>query len=375
MRISSSSVMLASSQISVQTSTKYEHVRKWDKNSSFESQSLEINGKLEESSEKKIDIIKRAAPVLYPFDKEVTTTPVSEKRELLKKKMHEFVGGIKVQIMKDIIEAMTGKKIDLLDPGKITDSQDKEASSDSSSTEEIATESSKSSSPSIPDWGLDYYYKETNYTKEGIAFSGSGTVTTDSGEKIAFNMSLEMSREKYDELSVSIKDGAALVDPLMINLDGSGAGFFDSKFEFDLNNDGTMETISTPSSGTGFLAYDKNGNGIIDDGSELFGPSSGNGFQELAELDEDGNGWIDENDLAFTKLKFWQKDGEGNDLVSSLLEAGIGALYTKQASTQYDITSKSGAMDGAVAAQLKETGIFLKENGGGGFIQEVDLVA
>jgi hypothetical protein len=166
-----------------------------------------------------------------------------------------------------------------------------------------------------------------------VAFSGSGTVTTDTGEKIAFNMSLEMSREKYDELSVSIKDGAAKIDPLMINLDGNGAGFLDSKFEFDLNNDGTMETISAPSNGTGFLAYDKNGNGIIDDGSELFGPSSGNGFGELTSLDEDGNGWIDENDSVFTKLKFWQKDGNANDIVSSLLDAGIGALYTKQAST------------------------------------------
>mgnify|MGYP000465316364 CR=1 FL=1 len=51
--------------------------------------------------------------------------------------------------------------------------------------------------------------------------------------------------------------------------------------------------------GSGYLALNKNGDGVINDGSELFGTASGDGFYDLSMYDEDGNGWIDENDHAY----------------------------------------------------------------------------
>lgn len=54
---------------------------------------------------------------------------------------------------------------------------------------------------------------------------------------------------------------------------------------------------------------------LVNNGSELFGPTNGNGFQELAEYDKDGNGWIDENDEIFGSLKIWAEDFRGDKQV------------------------------------------------------------
>ncbi|NLE01741.1 MAG: hypothetical protein GX640_17895, partial [Fibrobacter sp.] len=223
--------------------------------------------------------------------------------------------------------------------------------------------------PQLKGWGIQYDYTETHYKKEGFQFNASGIITTDKGQQIQFNTTLEMSRESYERINISLKAGDALIDPLVINFSGTGAAFSGIKFDFDLNADGKTEKISALAPGSAFLAYDRNGNGIIDDGSELFGPSSGNGFSELADLDEDKNGWIDENDSAFSKLKLWEKNSDGSDTLSSLLERNVGALYTGRIDTVYNLNGKD-----SVAGVIKETGLWLKESGGTGFMQEVDIV-
>ena len=89
--------------------------------------------------------------------------------------------------------------------------------------------------------------------------------------------------------------------------------------------------------GAGLLDLDKNADGKSNDGKELFGPTSGNGFAELAALDSDGNGWIDENDPAFQQLKVWTKDASGEDHLSSLAQAKVGALFLGNASTPFSM--------------------------------------
>ena len=61
----------------------------------------------------------------------------------------------------------------------------------------------------------------------------------------------------------------------------------DQTFYFDLDADGKEEEISVLN-GSGYLALDKNGDGTINDGSELFGTRNGDGFADLAQYDEDG---------------------------------------------------------------------------------------
>ncbi|WP_051226713.1 hypothetical protein [Butyrivibrio sp. MC2013] len=160
-----------------------------------------------------------------------------------------------------------------------------------------------------------------------------------------------------------------LFDPLIINTTAQTSGLSDKKFKFDLDADGKQDEISMTKAGSGFLALDKNDDGKINDGTELFGVKSGDGFRDLAEYDTDGNGWIDENDEVFEKLKVWSKTDDGKDEMKSLKESGVGAIFLGAENTEFTLEGEDGVLDGKV----RKTGIFLKEDGTAGTIQHVDL--
>jgi hypothetical protein len=160
------------------------------------------------------------------------------------------------------------------------------------------------------------------------------------------------------------------VDPLVINFDGAAAQLSDTKFSFALDNDGTLDQLSFLKPGSGFLAFDQNQDGIINNGSELFGPSIGNGFKELSQYDQDQNGWIDENDSIYEKLRIWTKDQDGKDTLFALGQKGIGAIYLGNINTEFSLKNASNQALG----ELRSTGIFLREDGTAGTVQQVDLV-
>ena len=212
-----------------------------------------------------------------------------------------------------------------------------------------------------------YYHEEA----EDTAFCTSGTVRTADGREISFGMELGMSRRFREETKIeNIAEIVDLTDPLVINLDGNIAGLSDQKFMFDIDADGEEESISYLQGGSGYLALDKNGDGVINDGSELFGTKSGDGFADLAEYDADGNGWIDENDPIFDKLLIWAKDENGNDELYTLKEAGVGAICLQRAATDFSLNSQK---DNTQNGQIRSTGIFLYENGNTGTMQQLDL--
>ncbi len=214
---------------------------------------------------------------------------------------------------------------------------------------------------------VQHFYEE----KESTSFYSSGTVVTKDGRRIEFDLEALMSRSFKEHTEVQIDYGAAqLMDPLVISLDGGKAEVSDQKFLFDIDCDGELDNISLLAQGCGFLALDRNGDGVINDGSELFGAGTGNGFAELAVFDMDGNGWIDENDDIFNRLRIWTKDESGNDKLVALGVAGIGAIYLGSTSTQFSLNSEA---DNATNAVVRSSGIFLKENGTAGVIQQIDL--
>lgn len=209
------------------------------------------------------------------------------------------------------------------------------------------------------------------YEQEQTSFSTQGTVVTKDGREIKFGIDMKMSRSfaEYYEVKTAAKP-AQVCDPLVINLDTDIAELSDQKFLFDIDNDGILDEVSKLSSKSGYLALDKNGDGIINDGSELFGTKSGNGFADLAAYDEDGNGWIDEADEIFDKLLIWSKDEHGNDKLYHLKDMGVGAICLASVATDFALNNLQTNETNGI---IRQTGVFLFENGNVGTVQHVDL--
>ena len=213
---------------------------------------------------------------------------------------------------------------------------------------------------------LEYSYQETETT----SFSTTGTVKTADGREINFNVEASMSRSFSQYYKQENLTAVSMCDPLVLNLEDGIAGLSDQKFYFDLDADGKQEEISTLETGNAFLALDKNGDGTINDGSELFGTKSGDGFRDLAGYDEDGNGWIDENDSVYDQLKIWVKDENGNDQLYSLKDKNVGAVYLGSRDTNFTLRSQT---NGQVNGAIRKTGVFLYENGTAGTISHLDI--
>ena len=206
--------------------------------------------------------------------------------------------------------------------------------------------------------------------REYTAFRSNGYAVTEDGRGISFGVEFAMSRSFSERFDAFSSETYILTDPLIINLDSDVTSVSDTKFLFDLDGDGEKENISLAGGGSGFLALDANGNGVIDDGSELFGTKSGDGFADLAAYDEDGNGWIDENDAVYSKLSVWVKDADGNDRLLSLKEANVGAIYLGSVSTEFSLNDEATNETNGV---IRRSGVYLKETGGAGTLSHVDL--
>lgn len=214
--------------------------------------------------------------------------------------------------------------------------------------------------------GQETYFEES----ESTSFSTTGTVKTADGREINFNVNVGMSREFQEYYREDLELASfSFCDPLVINLDTDVAQLEDQTFYFDIDGDGEKDEVSQLGAGSGYLALDKNGDGVINDGKELFGTASGNGFADLAKYDEDGNGWIDENDAVWNKLKIWTKDENGKDVLYTLADKGVGAICLQNAST--DFTQKGA--NGQTLGAIRNTGVFLYENGNVGTVQHVDV--
>jgi hypothetical protein len=273
----------------------------------------------------------------------------------------------KFLLIKLLVEAFTGEKINLKHLEKIEDNSDVEKTDP-----ELQKVAAEGQQPAREGWGVVYNSYESYYEHEEMSFSAEGTIKTKDGQEITFSMELTMEREFVSEKTVNIRAGdAALTDPLVINYAGTAAELSSTKFEFDLDSDGENNNISFVKPGSGFLVLDKNNDGKVNNGAELFGPQTGNGFAELAEYDEDKNNWIDENDSIFERLRIWTRGEEGSDHLNTLKKLNIGALYLPNVNSQFNLKDNENNLLGQVAA----TGLYLNENGTAGTIQQVDIVA
>jgi len=206
------------------------------------------------------------------------------------------------------------------------------------------------------------------YESETVSYQAAGVVHTADGRTINIDINMNMSREFVSFAGLPGGSGT-LVDPLVINYGGTAASLMGEKFLFDLTSDGNMDNLSILGPGNGFLAIDHNGDKKINDGSQLFGPNTGCGFNELRKYDTDGNGWIDENDEIFDKLVVWRRNEDGTDTVYTLKELGIGAIFLGDISTEFSFKSETNETLGV----MRSTSFFIKQCGGAGTLSHIDL--
>ncbi len=213
-----------------------------------------------------------------------------------------------------------------------------------------------------------YIHQETENTN----FFADGIVKAMDGRTIELSFEMNLGREFFKEDKYAYHEkGYTLVDPLVINLDSSLPQLAGTSFSFDLNMDGADEDLLSLRPGSGFLALDKNRDGIINDGSELFGPSTGSGFDELSKYDQDQNLWIDENDDIFNELTIWENDDQGQMHLTKIKDAGIGAIYLVSSQTPFELRDENNHLQ----ARVKKSGIALNEDGSSRSVQEMDWIA
>lgn len=272
----------------------------------------------------------------------------------------------RTQLIKSILERMIGKTIKISSASDLSVSRSNQTSPPTEQPPEASPELDSGST----EIGMRYQSHRINEEFEQTAFQAQGKVRTRDGREIDFALGMTMSRHFSEQSSLVIEAGAKLKDPLVINFDGKAAELLSNRFKFDLDADGEQDQIHQLASHSGMLALDSNGDGRINDGRELFGALSGDGFADLAEYDQDGNNFIDEADAVFEQLKIWIKDDQGNDQLLGLKELGVGALYLGATDTPFDLKGTDNELQGKIRA----TGVYLSELGAAGTLQQLDLV-
>lgn len=288
-------------------------------------------------------------------------------------------------LLKRMIEALTGKKVKFVKPQKATledpkmgqaiqgayASRSSLLSAAAGWAQGLAGTQPRGNAGTSSGGGFEYSQSITHYESQSTSFQVQALVKTADGREININLQLSLSREFMFQSNLTIQSGdqPVQIDPLVINFGTDTASLTEQKYAFDIDANGTLDQVSFVGPGSGFLALDLNGDGKINDGSELFGPQSGNGFDDLAKYDSDGNNWIDENDPIYDKLQIWSKDAAGNDVLMALGQKGVGAIYLGNVSTSFALKGANNQTNG----QLQRTGIYLNENGSAGTIQHIDL--
>ena len=272
-----------------------------------------------------------------------------------------------LRLIRSMIAILTGKEVKVFDASELQ--------VDNSAPAVAAPEQTAPRAEAAPAQPAGYrfeYDRQESYSEsEATNFAANGVVRPADGKEINFSLALSMARSYNEESSTSTRpvETRQKKDPLVINFAGNAAQLTSQRFKFDLDSDGKSEDINFVAGGSGFLALDKNGDGKINNGSELFGAQSGNGFAELAAYDTDRNGWIDENDSAYAQLRVWTKDGAGKDVLSTLKQANVGAINLASVATPFDLKDSNNALLG----QVRSSSVYLTDDGNAGTVQQVDL--
>lgn len=217
-------------------------------------------------------------------------------------------------------------------------------------------------------WGVEYDYHEAYREYEETRLGISGTFSTADGRSFAFTFDYQMQREYTRTTDVSIRAGDALMkDPLVLDLAGPG-GLLSGTRDFDLDGVGPLDRLRHLTPGSYYLGADLDGDGRIGDGSELFGTRSGDGFADLVNHDQDGNGFIDAADPLFAQLRLWNGMDVQPLLLAAFQVAAIGVQGTAAPFSYKDA-------DNRLLGENRKLGLYLTDEGRVGAVKQIDLVA
>ncbi len=188
----------------------------------------------------------------------------------------------------------------------------------------------------------------------GSTVSSAASTSASSTSNLSSSATLQQSQLNVSLGSAANPQPVQQTDPLVLDLAGNGFATrgLDDAVRFDLNGDARVESISAPTGDDALLALDRNGNGRIDSGKELFGDQHGasNGFAELNKYDDNRDGRIDQQDRVFEQLSLLRFDAQGRQQQQSLSEAGVSAIHlqaqnVKQALGAYDAIAQIGRFE------------------------------
>ena len=366
MKIAQSSIAMQSQHASVSLRTSHTAMRAWVGN---QRPDFEGQRPVQQDAGAVRLTLSQAASKRWQSQAPATSNAATAKADAVAQADAAVRNDPRLAMLIDMVESITGRRIRVFDAREL-----QSGASNADLPVQLGASGSQAGAAALPaapaGWGLELDSRQTIAESEATQVSAQGVVQTADGRQINFTLELAMSRSFVQESSTSIRSGDAVrKDPLVINFGGAGVALTDTQFAFDLNADGQQENIAFVAGGSGFLALDKNGDGKINDGSELFGPRSGDGFADLAKYDHDGNQWIDDNDAVFSQLRVWQRDVSGQDSLTSLAQSGVGALYLGRVASPFSVDTASNQSLGLV----RSTGVFLYESGQAGSLQQVDL--
>lgn len=273
-----------------------------------------------------------------------------------------------VSIISRLYKQITGADLKLFSPEQLQSTGDK--SETTITYQEPPTNIPPRPTATSPGFGLVYERTHSYSESESNVFTAEGIITTEDGLELNFSASLNMSREfQISSKTIFTAGEPEKKDPLVINFNGKSAELANTRFAFDIDSDGSLDQINLLNPDTGFLALDKNNDGFINDGSELFGAKTGQGFAELAAYDQDNNNFIDENDAIYQKLRIWQRFEDGSQQLLALGDKNIGAIFLGHVTTPFQLKNASQQTLG----EITSSGIYLTEQGQTGTVQQIDM--
>ncbi len=271
----------------------------------------------------------------------------------------------KLGFLKNLLEAITGRKIGLHDMDDIFEKRHREHDDDDHDDDDYVKGTGRKQQ-----WEVSYTMKETLYESEQMNFNSSGIVRTADGREINFSLDLMMSRQYMEENKISLEASGTGEAGILVDFAGPASALTDTKFGFGFKPEASGDSLSYLALGSGLLTLDLNNDGKIDSMNELVGTATGNGFAELEAYDLDGNGWIDENDTVYNRLQILSQESAGNNVLSGLKDSNIGAINLGSVDSPYSLKNDRNVP----AGQIEKSGIYLAEDGTPGQVEQLSMV-